>query len=148
MGKTDNESIATTVKRASEIPDDTGLGANAGVPQLFTQFPIPPGEKIIEEIPDPSYRGIQGVPKYNFRAHFRRFIMGQVEIGHDEKGRPEYVERDDSAHYEQLMNDILEGGAILRWEERTTLRDGTVVVSASYLTPKPKKSDTGDSQLS
>lgn len=141
MGKADTESIATTVKRASEIPNDTGLGANADVPQLFAQFPVPPGEKIIEEIPDPSRRGIQGIPKYNFRAHFQRFIIGQVEIGRDERGTPEFMERDDSAHYEQLMNDVLDGDAILRWEERTTLRDGTIVISASYLTPKPKKSD-------
>lgn len=139
MGKSDTESIAAVVQRASEVPDDTGLGANADIPQLFTQFPIPAGEPVIDNLADPSKKSIQGVPKYNFSAHFRRFIMGQVEVGHDEKGRPEYVERDDSAHYEQLMNDILDGEAVMRWEERSTLRDGTIVISVSYLTPKPKK---------
>lgn len=139
MGKSDAESIAATVKRASEIPDDTGLGANADVPQLFAQFPVPQGEPIIDNLADPSKKNIQGVPKYNFLAHFKRFIMGQVEVGHDERGRPEYVERDDSVHYEQLMNDVLDGEAIMRWEERTTLRDGTIVISVSYLTPKKKK---------
>jgi hypothetical protein len=143
MGKSDAESIATTVKRASEIPDDTGLGANADVPQLFAQFPIPQGEDVIDNLAAPDGKNIRGIPRYNFRAHFKRFIMGQVEVGHDERGRPEFVERDDSTHYEQLMNEVLDGDAIMRWEERTTLRDGTIVISVSYLTPKPKKK-TGD----
>lgn len=138
MGKNDTESVADTVRRAQEFPDDTGLGANADVPQLFAQFPIPQGEKIIDNLPADG-KNVQGVPRYNFRAHFKRFVMGQVEVGHDEKGRPEFVERDDSMHYETLMNDILDGEAILRWEERTTLRDGTMVIAVSYLTPKAKK---------
>jgi len=143
MGKNDSESVADTVKRAQEFPDDTGLGASADVPQLFAQFPIPSGEKVIDNVPEASGKNVAGVPRYNFRAHFKRFIMGQVEVGHDERGRPEFVERDDSGQYEMLMNDILDGGAILRWEEKTTLRDGTMVIACSYLTPKPKKT-TGD----
>lgn len=139
MAKNDAESIAQVVKRASEIPDDTGLGANADVPQLFASFPVPQGEEIIDNVGAPDGKNVKGVPQYNFCAHFKRFVMGQVEVGHDERGRSEFVERDDSAHYEQLMNDILDGEALLRWEERTTLRDGTMVIAVSYLTPKPKK---------
>ncbi|MGD9209299.1 MAG: hypothetical protein PVI90_00915 [Desulfobacteraceae bacterium] len=138
MSKTNAESIANTIRRASEIPDDTGMGANVGIPSLFTQFPIPNGEKIIDNTPSPN-KGIQGVPHYNFLAHFKRFVIGQIEIGRDENGFPLYENKDDTENYEQLMNDILSGESILRWEERTTLRDGTIIISASYLTPKSKK---------
>lgn len=138
MAKTNMESFAETIKRASELPDDTGVGANVDIPSLFSQFPVPTGEKIIDDIPS-SNKNIQGVPCYNFNAHFKRFVMGQIEVGRDEKGFPMYEEKDDTEVYERLMNNILDGEAILRWEERTTLRDGTVIISASYLTPKPKK---------
>lgn len=138
MAKTNTESFAETIKRASETPDDTGFGANVDIPSLFSQFPVPTGENIIDNVPSLN-KNIQGVPRYNFNAHFKRFIMGQIEVGRDEKGFPMYEERDDTELYERLMNDILSGEAILRWEERTTLRDGTVIISASYLTPKSRK---------
>lgn len=133
------ESIAATVKRASEIPDDDGQGgANVTIPQLFAQYPIPQGEPVISDLPAPDARSIQGIPQWNFRAHFKRFVMGQTVTGRDGDGNYIYEERDDSVDYENLMNSILEGEAIIRWEERKTLTDGTMVISVSYLTPKPK----------
>lgn len=138
MSKNSNESFASIIQRASELPDDTGFGANVDIPQLFAQFPVPPGEKIIDNLPEPDIKNVQGVPKYNFRAHLKRFIIGQIEVGRDERGNPQFTSQDDSTQYEELMNDILDAAAILRWEERTTLRDGTMVIAVSYLTPKPK----------
>jgi len=145
MGKGQEESIASVVKRASEFPDDNGKGgANVTIPQLFpTQYPIPQGEKIITDEPPPGESRPEGVPQYNLRAHFERFIMGQQMVGGSKDAGFEYEDRDDSADYEALMNRILDGSAMLRWEERKTLNDGTMVIAVSYFTPldKVKKSE-------
>ena len=131
----DSESFAQNVNRASEIPDDRNGGANVSLPHLFGEFPIPDGERVVSDVKSPN--AIRGVPQYNFTAHFRRFIMGQIEVARED-GAVEYAEHDDSAAYEALLNDMLQGNAVLRFEERQTLKDGTFVVSICYLTPKKK----------
>ena len=51
-GSQDSESFAQTIDRHRELPDDTGKGANADLPQLFTSdFPIPAGESVVENLP-------------------------------------------------------------------------------------------------
>lgn len=145
----DTESIAAVVRRASEFPDDDGKGgARVTIPALFPDFPIPKGEKVIDDEPAGGQERVQGVPAYNFRAHFERFVMGQQLIGRTAEGAFEYEEKDDSPKYEELMNRILDGDAILRWEERKTLNDGTMVISVSYFTPKPKPKKDGESERS
>lgn len=146
MGKgNDNESIAAVVRRASEFPDDDGKGgARVTIPSLFPDFPIPRGEKVITDEPPAGQDRVQGVPAYNFRAHFERFVMGQQLVGKTADGAFEYEEKDDSPKYETLMNRILDGDAIMRWEERKTLNDGTMVISVSYFTPKAKPKKTPD----
>lgn len=129
------DSFANNINRASEVPDDRNGGANIDLPQLFGDFPVPDGERVVSDVR--SSESVQGVPTYNFTAHFRRFIMGQVEVGR-ENGVVEYTQQDDSAAYEALLNDMLQGKAILRFEERQTLKEGTFVVSVCYLTPKKK----------
>lgn len=151
--KGQEESIASVVKRASEFPDDTGKGgANVTLPQLFpdVQYPIPPGEKIINDEPPPGMSRPEGVPQYNLRAHFQRFIMGQQIVGGSKEEGYQYEERDDSVAYEELMNRILAGEAMLRWEERKTLNDGTMVISVSYFTPlnKVKKETSSEEHAS
>jgi hypothetical protein len=139
MGKQDKESIADTVKRAREMPDDLGGGANVPLPSLFGQFPIPEGEPIVDNLPHPNARRASGLPKYNLEAHLERFVVGKLfmEIG----DRVEVEEIDDSANYEKLLNRALQGEAIIRWEEKQTLKDGTFVITVCYLTVKeqPKK---------
>lgn len=138
MAKPDRESFSDTVKRAREIPDDMGGGANVAVPSLFGQFPIPHGEPIVDNLPHPDARTrIRGVPQYNFEAHLERFIVGKLfmEMG----DHVEVQEQDDSAEYEKLLNRALLGEAIIRWEEKQTLKDGTFVITVCYLTAKPSK---------
>jgi hypothetical protein len=140
MGKSDQESIAATIRRASEEPDDTG-GASSPIPQLFGQdFPIPPGEDVVSDVPRPKSdeRQIPNLPQYDLKSHIRRFVMGQQQVGVSQKGQPEYEERDDSAEYEALMDDCLTGNSALRWEEKNHLRDGTLVISVCFFTKKEK----------
>jgi len=150
MGKgNDTESIASVVRRASEFPDDTGKGgANVTIPSLFPEFPIPRGEKVIDNEPPAGQERVQGVPAYNFHAHFERFVMGQQLIGRSADGEFQYEEKDDSPGYEALMNKILDGDALLRWEERKTLNDGTMVISVSYFTPKSKPRKSSEDEPS
>lgn len=144
------ESIAQVVKRASEFPDDDGKGgANVTLPQLFPNtFPIPAGEKVINDEPTPGAAKPEGVPQYNLRAHFERFIMGQQIVGGSKEEGFEYEDRDDSTAYEELMNRILAGEAMLRWEERKTLNDGTMVIAVSYFTPLNKAKKSTDESAS
>jgi len=140
MAKQDRESLADTVKRAREMPDDSGEGANVAVPSLFGDFPIPEGEPVVDNLPHPGTKSaLSGVPKYNLEAHLERFVVGKliIEIGDE----VEVQEMNDSAAYEQLLNRALRGEAILRWEEKQTLKDGTFVITVCYLTVKerPKK---------
>jgi len=134
MGKgNDSESIASTITRASELPDDTG-GASPILPNLFgSNFPIPPGDEIVENIPQTQRHDeqIPGVPKFHLEAHVCRFVIGE--------------DTDDSAAYEKLLNEMLTGKSIPRWEEKATLRDGTFIVTVCYFTKKdsePKKKTT------
>jgi len=146
----DNESVASTMRRAQELPDDTG-GASVPLTGLFQNFPVPPDEPTVGDTPTRQPRGqtedlLPGLPKYDkMRTHLRRFIIGQRLVGDDERGRPNYVDQDDSQAYETLMDDILQAKAALRWEEKQHLKDGTLVISVCYFTqqnpPAPAPSD-------
>jgi len=135
------ESFADAINRASKRPDPSNQGANQGLPNLFGDFPIPKDELVIdnEKAPEKADSALmKGIPRYRLRAHFRRFIMGTISIP---TGAHEFdVEtHDDSAEYEALLNDMIEAKAIPRWEDRTTLKDGTVIIAVSYLSVLPKK---------
>jgi len=137
------ESFASIVNRAAEVPEDTGQGgASVELPRLFGNFPIPAGEEVVTDEKQPG--AISGLPAYNFTAHFKRFIMGQIQIGFTHEGGAEYAEQDDSAAYEALLNDVLEGKAIIRFEEKQTLKDGTFVISVCYFITKKKKKTSTD----
>lgn len=132
------ESIADTVERASKMPTDELGGASVFLPPIFSTYPIPNGEKIINDEPEPGAinKGIQGVPRYNFTARIKRFVLGALRTGTDDHGNPIYEEHDDSMDYEALMNSMLDGSAIIRWEDRRTLNDGAMIIVVSYLVPK------------
>jgi len=149
MGRGDAESVAATLGRAKELPDDTGLGANTALPSLFGAFPVPDGDNVVTDLPHPEDpRKLKNVPAYNLQAHLKRFIVGSIYIeGDGGRNGPggEVVEHDDSAEYEALLNEMLTGKSVLRWEEKSTLKDGTFVITACYFTVKdtPKKKSTG-----
>lgn len=131
MGRQDDGgSFSEVINAAQQLPNDPGEGANAGVPQLF-QFPIPTNERIIEDEPVPDAKRIGGMPKYKLRAHFNRFVIGPV-ISEDRDGVIA-EDRDDSASYEELQNQCLEGRAILCWEKVNFLRDGGVVIACKWM---------------
>lgn len=138
-GGGDNSSFAGAINRAAERPDPLGEGATQGVPNLFA-FPVPPNEEIIENLKQPEKDTglITGIPRYRLKAHFRRFIMGTITVPSG-GGEFETTVYDDAEEYEALLNEMLQGRAVPRWEDRTTLKDGTVILAVSYLSVAPKK---------
>jgi hypothetical protein len=139
MGKgEDTTSFATAINNASQIPDDAGEGAGTELPTMFA-FPIPPNESVVENEPLPDPRRIDGVPTYKLRAHFGRFVVGPIVTGG--YGEETTVDdRDDTAAYEEIQNQCLEGKAILCWEKPNFLKDGAVIIAMKWMT-KHKPSD-------
>lgn len=151
MGK-DSESFADAIDRAQRIPNPRGHGANQDLPNLFTGFPTPEGETVVDNEPLPKTRGkdandiIKGIPRYRLKAHLKRFIIGTIVTRVGEGKNVEYIteERDDSAEYEALMDKMLSGEAVPRFEERNILKDGALVIVVSYLAVLPKKGAGSD----
>jgi hypothetical protein len=145
MGK-DSESFADVIDRAQRTPNAKSHGANQDLPNLFTGFPTPEGETVVDNVP-PSNKGqdknaiIKGIPRYRLKAHIKRFIIGTLVTQVGAGPKAEYVteERNDSTEYEALMDDMLSGKAVPRFEERNILKDGTLVIVVSYLAVLPKK---------
>lgn len=137
-----DESFADVLNKAAEIPDAADHGASVDIPQgLFGKFPIPHGEPLIENEPPPQREDpnrLYNLPKYNLKAHIKRFIIGDLVLGNP-NNPADVISQDDSVLYEELMNQILAGEAVLRWEERKVLNTGAVIITISYFSKKGKK---------
>lgn len=139
MGKgEDTTSFAAAINAAAALPDDSGEGAGIDLPQMF-QFPIPQGERVVDDEPPPDARRIGGMPKYKLRAHFGRFVIGPIVTGGYGKEETVVDDRDDSAAYEEIQNQCLDGRAILCWEKPTFLKDGAVVIAMKWMTKHDPK---------
>ena len=143
-----SDGFADSINKASAIPENQGNGANVDIPSGplgIGQFPIPDGEPVIDNVKPPDALGkhaVKGVTKYNLTACVRRFIMGRVYTREtDDEGKSYSVpeERDDSGEYERILNLMLSGEAVRSWEERTVLKDGTVIIALCYLVKKDPK---------
>jgi len=152
MGKDSSESFADVIDRAQRTPNAKSQGANQDLPNLFTGFPTPEGETLVDNEPVPKRNKdsndiIKGIPRYRLKAHIKRFIIGTVVTRVGEGKNVEYIteERDDSLEYEALMDKMLSGEAVPRFEERNILKDGALVVVVSYLAVLPKKGAGSDS---
>lgn len=59
--------------------------------------------------------------EYDFDSHIKVFAMPT-----------------DAADYEDVMNLILRGDAVMRYEEKTFTKDGDFLVAICWLTPRPR----------
>ena len=138
MSKGDG-TFADVINDASARPDDLGEGASHELPSMFKPFPIPEGDHV-ENIPDPNK--IQGIPAYKYTARFKRFLMGPISKGRDDKGMPIIEEHDDSIAYQAVLDEVLAGHAVLRWEDKKFTNEGGFIVAMTWLVkkdnPKPK----------
>lgn len=63
----------------------------------------------------------KGVPDLDFEAHIKVFAMPA-----------------DAADYEDVMNMVLRGEAVQRYEEKTFTKEGEFIVAICYLTPRAR----------
>lgn len=147
-----DESFADAIERAQRTPSTKDQGANMDLPHLFANIPIPADEQLVDNVPPPTARGkdvndvIKGLPRYRLKAHLKRFIVGTLvtQVGHGRDAEFITEDRDDSDQYEELMDRMLHGKAIPRFEERSILKDGTLIIIVSYLEVLPKKGEGSD----
>lgn len=140
MGNTgDSAGFASAINTASQLPENTGEGANVDLPKMFS-MQIPHGDVVVTDEPAPDAQKIQGVAKYKLNAHFGRFVMGTI-LQQDDEGRFTIEDNhDDTDKYEEIQNKCLSGEAILCWEKQSFLKDGAVVIAMKWMTKVfPKK---------
>jgi hypothetical protein len=145
MAGKDNDGFAASINKAGEIPDDPGQGAMHELPSMFDprkDFPIPKGDHVEDNVGDPKQIG--GIPKLKYTAHFKRFIMGPICVGRDERGAPVITDNDDSIAYQNVLNEILEGRAIKQSQETKFTNEGGYIVALLWLVPKDEKPETKD----
>lgn len=127
MGKTDAPpSFADLIQEAQKTPQSTSMGVDVSSP-----FPTPiPDDHVLrnlDEEEDPLKA--PGVPKYNYEAHVQYYELPS-----------------DNTAYENTLNEILNGNAILRYEERHFTKEGDCIIVVNYLTYKPPPKEKDDDE--
>lgn len=124
MGKTDAPpSFANLIEEAQKTPAGGGLGIDVSSPFAL---PIPDDHQVVNlDNEDPAK--VPGIPKYNYEAHVKFYQLPS-----------------DTQEYENTLNEILNGNAILRFEDRHFTKEGDCVVIINYLTYKPPPEEKDD----
>lgn len=113
MGK-EISSFKDIIEAAQALPDpNAGQGHDVSSP---FERPLP-GSHRVKSIPD----GGQVAPNFDYQAHVAFYSI------------PKQADE-----YEETLNLILNGEAILRYEEKTFSKEGDFLVTVCYLTAKKK----------
>ena len=117
----DSEDFADVIEKAQKIGNSKDLGS------LFN-VQTGPGRVAFEP------RGNRAGPDQDFEAHSEVFALP--------------ADRD---AYEDVMNQVLRGEAIMRYEDRTFTKEGDFMVALVYLTPRARPAvvnnqDAGDAE--
>lgn len=102
------------IESAQRLPEP-GAGAGLDISSPFARR-LPAHHKVVDDEPGP----LKGVPTYEFKANVKFFTIP-----------------DDAEKYEAILDLVLSGAAILRYEDKTYSKDGDFLVTICYLTPKP-----------
>ena len=126
MGKTDAPpSFADLIEQAQRTPKEGGLGVDVSSP---FSVPVPDGHQLVN-LDEEDPLKVPGVPQYNYEAHVEYY-----ELPSDVKA------------YEATLNTVLNGNAILRFEDRHFTKEGDCVVIVNYLTYKPPPKEKDDDE--
>lgn len=117
----DSEDFADVIEKAQKIGNSKDLGSLFNVQNG-------PGRVAFEP------RGNRAGPDQDFEAHSEVFALP--------------ADRD---AYEDVMNQVLRGEAIMRYEDRTFTKEGDFMVALVYLTPRARPAvvnnqDAGDAE--
>jgi hypothetical protein len=114
------ETFADILESAQQLPEMDLL-------ETLSPFssPLPKGDKVVDSRKEVKPRS---GPKYPFNMHIKKFVIGGG-VGEDDDSS------DQSAEYEDVINQALNGDYIIRFEERTITKDGLVIILLGWLTP-------------
>jgi len=100
--------------------------------------PVSPKEAIARPATGPA--AIPGAQAYALTFYSKRFYVGRELTEIDGTGAKVFGDRDESAAYEEVMNLILNGEAVVMNRTQTIIGDGSVVIWLEWAVKKaPKK---------
>jgi hypothetical protein len=126
MSKNDTPpSFAELIEDAQRTPTSDSLGVDISSP-----FPsVLPAEHVVRNMDEEDPAKIPGVPKYKYDAHVKFYeLPGDID------------------QYQETLNEILNGHAILRFEERHFTKEGDCLVVVNYLTYTPPREPDADEE--
>lgn len=115
--------FAALIEEAQRLPATPG----SVPPEITSPFggPLPPDHRVVEDLPGGSK--IAGVVEYDYEAHVEVLCVNR---------------KDERALYVEVLNDILSGKAMLRYEDRTVTKDGDAMITICWMTRKPRPAKT------
>lgn len=99
--------------------------------------PAAPKEAVAR--PATSSAAIPGTQAYALTFYSKRFYVGRELVEIDESGAKVFGDRDESAAYEAVMNQILTGEAVIVNRSQTIIGDGSVVIWLEWGVKKSAK---------
>ena len=107
--------FAELIEQAQQAPRP-GEASIADLSNPF-QVPLPPDHRVVDARADPSK--VPGAVAYDYKAHIKCFNLPT-----------------DCQEYADVIDQILSGEGILRYEDKTWTKDGDFVIAICWLTPK------------
>ena len=118
MGKNDvPPGFADLIEQAQRSPVPNKRLAPGDLSSPFP-MPLPADHRLVNNVDLPDKT--PGVPQYDFEPHVEFFCIPK-----------------DARLYEEAMSRILNGKAVLRYEEKTFTKEGDFLIAICYLTYKP-----------
>ena len=115
MPKGSTPSFADLIEEAQRTPGHPGRGADLTNPFASRQ---PPDHRVVDLGGDDGQ--VPGAAEYDYEAHVDHFVLPGDKSG-----------------YEGVLNQILKGKAVLRYEDRSITKEGDCIVVICYLTYQP-----------
>jgi hypothetical protein len=116
MGKGEVPGFAELIEQAQKLPV-MGADALADLSNPF-QVPLPANHRVVDSRAEPSK--VPGAVTYEYKTNIRCFNLPT-----------------DCVAYEEVIDKILSGDGILRFEDKTWTKEGDFVIAICWLTPKP-----------
>lgn len=118
-----------TAQKLPEVPEEL----EGALPDVFKSNTGAPAmsARVVETDGTQIPNGAQ----HSYEYHCARLIIGQVQDGFDHGG-PTFVDQDDSAELNDIMDKSFQAKAIVLKKQESFLKDGTVVIWVEWAEPK------------
>ncbi len=119
--------FAKAIENAQKLP-----AGSETAPRDFFEPDGTPVRHVAQVADSPS--AVPGTAKYNLKYHAQRFYMGRELCEVTEDGAKIYQDRDESENFQDVMNRVLSGEAVIVDRIQQILSDGSVVVFIEWTT--------------